>query len=527
MRSLARRLSPRRRTLAVTGACTLGVVVLLALMLVTKVDSAALSVLAAGLIAVAAVAVVDDRLRVASQRVQHRVDDLRARQSRLESRQGHTLTEVRREVGVLRGDVEALVDPSPQVDARVTFTGASTGPRVLMVTSNGSGMGHVVRCLAVGRELASRGSYAVLTLSTAHDAVRRAGFPVSYFPSPDTTVWKRDTWHRAFASYLRAVLEQNEIDMVVFDGTAVYRGLTESCRVARVPLVWMRRGLWKKDMSRSQRDAPLTVCDHVIVPGDLGEPEPADGQHGSWITRVGPVTLASRSDLLPPREAREELGLDPDGRYALVSVGRARLGGEPAGVAVVGAVRDQRPGVTPVVLVPPTLEGEQLPEGVRGIVGRFPLAPLLSAFELAVCAAGYNAVHEAIAAGLPTLFVPWLEAAADDQAARARAVDAAGLGVALRGRDDLVAALGRLAALSDSPLPRPDLAGAVAAAEVLCRLGAAYRGDGVSTGGSLGLVDRRSELLNSKAVRLGGLLDDLAAEPETQLATKAGQRTGW
>ncbi|MGB3762706.1 MAG: glycosyltransferase [Ornithinimicrobium sp.] len=52
----------------------------------------------------------------------------------------------------------------------------------------------------------------------------------------------------------------------------------------------------------------------------------------------------------------------------------------------------------------------------------YPLARHLHAFEAAVGAAGYNAVHELLALRIPTLLIPSVHHATDDQAARAAGV---------------------------------------------------------------------------------------------------------
>ena len=58
-----------------------------------------------------------------------------------------------------------------------------------------------------------------------------------------------------------------------------------------------------------------------------------------------------------------------------------------------------------------------------------------AAFDGAVAAAGYNAFHELIALGVPSLFVP-MERQTDDQAARARWAAAAGVGLGVAGAAD-------------------------------------------------------------------------------------------
>jgi hypothetical protein len=80
------------------------------------------------------------------------------------------------------------------------------------------------------------------------------------------------------------------------------------------------------------------------------------------------------------------------------------------------------------------------------VISIFPLVRYLNAFDAAVSASGYNAVHELLYSALPTLLVPNSDAKTDDQPTRARVV--AGTGLALAADPDrpkeFDAALGRL-----------------------------------------------------------------------------------
>jgi hypothetical protein len=77
---------------------------------------------------------------------------------------------------------------------------------------------------------------------------------------------------------------------------------------------------------------------------------------------------------------------------------------------------------------------------VSVISGVYPLVPYLSAFDLAVSSAGYNAAHELVPSGVPTLFVANTSTRTDDQEARASRL--AELGLALSARDDDLPGIG-------------------------------------------------------------------------------------
>ncbi len=76
-----------------------------------------------------------------------------------------------------------------------------------------------------------------------------------------------------------------------------------------------------------------------------------------------------------------------------------------------------------------------MPEGVVGLRATYPMSRYFAAFDGAVAAAGYNAYHELIALGVPSLFVP-MPRDTDDQPARARYAEGAGIGLGVDGPDD-------------------------------------------------------------------------------------------
>ncbi len=65
----------------------------------------------------------------------------------------------------------------------------------------------------------------------------------------------------------------------------------------------------------------------------------------------------------------------------------------------------------------------------------YPMSRYFRAIDAAIAAAGYNAYHELIALGVPSLFVP-MPRETDDQPARARHAAGAGIGLALEAPDD-------------------------------------------------------------------------------------------
>ena len=111
-----------------------------------------------------------------------------------------------------------------------------------------------------------------------------------------------------------------------------------------------------------------------------------------------------------------------------------------------------------------------------------------AAFDGAVAAAGYNAYHELIALGVPSLFVP-MPRHTDDQPARARYADRCGIGLGVDGPADprLEEQLDRLldpserAAIATALTARPPATGARDAAAWLAAGAPPHPADGLKT----------------------------------------------
>jgi spore coat polysaccharide biosynthesis predicted glycosyltransferase SpsG len=324
--------------------------------------------------------------------------------------------------------------------------------RILFTTSNGTGLGHLTRSMAIARRLGPEVEPLFLTLSAAAPVVRQMGFPVEYVASYATPGSGNDyRWSRRLRARLRAVIAEAEPAVMVFDGTHPYEALLGALPSSGVA-VWCRRPLWKAGSSR----VPLGragAFDAVLEPGELAESEdrgPTVELRGR-ATRVGPIVLLDRSELLPRAEAEAELGLEPGRTNVLVTLGQGAEVREATARCLrhlTGNERVQVAALRSTIAAIPASGGllahnDQNPPAVgqrtAGVVeleATYPMSRHFNAFDAAIAAAGYNAFHELIALGVPALYVP-MARETDDQAARARWAESAGLGLGTDGPADL------------------------------------------------------------------------------------------
>jgi len=296
----------------------------------------------------------------------------------------------------------------------------SSLPCVVLMNINGNGMGHMSTCLAYANRLRGRARPVFFSLASAIEIINDMGFEADYLVS---RFWSRASswaWDQQLSQRLGMMFERVRPQAVVFDGTWPYRGLLHAASAYGVPrLVWSNLVLYKKDM----HEVPVSEknFDLVIKLGELGSSFSVDRESmpGRRIT-IPPFTMLKDEELLSQDAARDALGLDRQGRYALFSLGPGNLK-DISGIGR-GLVDEMtRRGYTVVwARAPISATDISLPDGVIQIA-QFPLLRIMRAFDIFVAAAGYNTCCEVIQSRIPTLFVPNTEVN-DDQTARAHLV---------------------------------------------------------------------------------------------------------
>jgi UDP:flavonoid glycosyltransferase YjiC (YdhE family) len=303
-------------------------------------------------------------------------------------------------------------------EAGIEEYSAPASPRILFFNVNGSGMGHLNRCLAYARRLRGRARSFFFSLASAIEIIEEMGFEVDYFVSHYWSASSSFAWNSELAVRFGMMLERVRPDVVVFDGTWPFQGFTAACKAHGPPaMVWSKRGLLKAETAAVPVDED--VFDLVIEPGELGtvQSESTLAGGGRRIV-VPPVCLLENDELMGRAAAREALGLVPDGRYVLFSLGPGNLK-DVTGIGY-GLIRAfESEGFQAVwARAPISVSDVELPSGVKPL-SVYPLARCLRAFDVFVGAAGYNTCCEVVQTGIPSLLAPNTQLA-DDQMRRAR-----------------------------------------------------------------------------------------------------------
>ena len=356
---------------------------------------------------------------------------------RRQSARGPALVEERFSFGAHRARIEALIGPPARPSGIPGWRAgerARETKRILFVSSNGVGMGHLTRLLAIARRLPDDLEPVFATMSQAVRIAREAGYLVEYIPYHQYVGCDIYQWNRHLRGELNEIIAFYDAKVVICDFNSPFQGVIDAA--ADNPdrwFVWCRRGMWRQGAGAKfiEREGSFDI---VLEPSDFAGAFDAGLTAGSRArTRtVAPIRLLDRGELLPRDLARRELDLDPDRPAVIFMLGSGnnfdystirRLA-----LDHLGAHQDLQ------IVAAEWLMSERQEELPAGIVGlrRYPLARWLQAFDAAVSAVGYNSFHELLSAGIPTLFVPNENPQQDDQLARARWAERQGMGFCVR-----------------------------------------------------------------------------------------------
>lgn len=297
-------------------------------------------------------------------------------------------------------------------------------PRIILATSNGIGMGHLARATAVAEELKNTAQPIIVSVAGGIAEVPAIiGIPCEYIPGKARRWMPAHRWDRYFRDRLIAIADETGARVISFDGVVPYPGfIATKLKRPDLSIVWVRRGLWQKNILRFALPFQSRLVDAIIEPGDIArayDNGPTSKRKDAIVT--SPVSLYSKVRTHSRADARKILGLDSSRPAVLVQLGTGDTDmNEKMHAALSGLLA--WPGLQVVLTKnPEDAQGRSLvPAGLDTKIQRyFPLADVLAAFDGAIAAAGYNSVHELLPAQIPTVLISNIRGT-DDQDARAK-----------------------------------------------------------------------------------------------------------
>ncbi len=305
--------------------------------------------------------------------------------------------------------------------------------RVLFITINGVGMGHLTRMLAIARRCSDPIEPVFLTMSQALKVVREQGFLAEYVPSRKYLNCDLARWNGYLRDEINELISFYDPAAILFDGNVPYQGVIDAIGDNPEPWsIWSRRGMWRAgNHNILEREK---FFDAVLEPGDLAD----DYDHGlttqyrGRTRRVKPIRLLDQQEMLPRGEARRELGLSAEKPAVLIQLGAGNnFDYRNIHKTAYTHVTDRYQADVAVGEWLISDKRMDLPDDAKRMPG-YPFARYFNAFDLAISAVGYNSFHELLYAGVPTILVPNEAMEQDNQLARALYADRHGLAKCVR-----------------------------------------------------------------------------------------------
>jgi hypothetical protein len=304
--------------------------------------------------------------------------------------------------------------------------------RVLFVATNGIGLGHITRLMAIAERMSPDIEPIFITRSAGSSLISQRGHATDYIPWPVKIGVTDKSWNQVYSQELLAAIEAFDIAAVVFDGTYPFPGLVDVAGVRPdLAWIWVRRAMWR---TNHRLESELQSCfDMIIEPGELAHDEdygPTRSMPGP-ITVVGPILLKEPGCFLSRSDAAERLGIDPEKFTAAIQIGSQRnFDYETLPEFLTKELLERH---VQLVQVDNPLANPPVSE-IPGVIRRslYPVSEYLGAVDLMITNASYNSFHECVYGGIPAIFVPNESPEMDDQHLRATYAHATGLGLRIR-----------------------------------------------------------------------------------------------
>lgn len=308
--------------------------------------------------------------------------------------------------------------------------------RLLFVSTNGIGLGHLTQQLAIADRLPEELISVFATMSTAMRLVRDAGYQAHFLTYHKHVRAEAERWNRVLAEELFELIAFLRPRVVAYDGTMPFAGLLRALDAhPSVMSVWVRRPMWRESHAPELEGSGSFAA--IVEPGEIADafdtgPTKREQPH---VFRVPPVLHLDPRARLSRNEARRALGLEESHLAVALQLGsEVNYPIDRVKQSILAALVRQ-PEVVVLEFISPIRRPGAASEATHArhrIVEMFPTFAHSRAFDLAVTAAGYNTFHENVLGGVPTIFVPNEAGEMDLQVRRALFAEVNGLGFALR-----------------------------------------------------------------------------------------------
>ena len=309
---------------------------------------------------------------------------------------------------------------------------------ILFMATNGAGLGHLTRSMAIARRIRSidpNREIVFLTTSIAVNTLHKEGFlayhipPKALLPAEMTSA----QWGEMLRSTLMMLFSLYDIKTVVFDGAYPYAPFVRYIGAqGELKKVWVKRGSEKAE-TKATRQEQEKFFDHILIPSEMGQEMPQNDSRHTW---VNPIVFIDKDELLSRNQVRRLFKIPDDKLFVYVQLGAGSNYNLQERLDCVFAALRKKGNI--MIALGESIIGDalQIYEDDIVIIKDYPNSKYFSGFDFVISACGYNTFHELMYFGVPTLFLPIMETGTDDQMSRAMLGVKAGAAIALSQFDE-------------------------------------------------------------------------------------------
>lgn len=291
---------------------------------------------------------------------------------------------------------------------------------ILFMPTNGGGLGHLTRTLAVARrlkEMYPNVKIIFATTSSALDLIIKEGFLAYSLSSNDLdSINISPGVSNTIENSLMSILLKHDIDTLVFDGVIPYISLINTIKgLNNLNTIWLQRGMYKSGKS-AKVIAREKFFNLIIIPGEVNLSK------GILLENIKfrhcpPIIYARKEELLSREEILKMWNLNPKKKTVFIK-GPNNDGNELISKILENLIDKEN---LQIVLSESIIAKENFNVGNDiFILKGYPNAIYFNAFDFAIITGSYNTFHEAIYFGVPTIIFPSKTTKTDDQVARAK-----------------------------------------------------------------------------------------------------------
>ncbi|WP_321212251.1 glycosyltransferase [Pseudalkalibacillus hwajinpoensis] len=309
------------------------------------------------------------------------------------------------------------------------------GNAILFVPTNGAGLGHLMRLLAIARRVKRIDPSKKIifhTTSSAMHLILQEGFLGYHLPSkmlfPKEMSAKQ--WNAMLRDHLETVISIHQPETIVFDGAFPYAGLVASMRKKDgLRKIWVKRGQHKEGKAELV-ESKESEFDEVYVPGEAGG-ENSLRKEGIK-TYCEPVLYLDREELKDRESVRRQWNIPEGMKMVYVQLGAGKINDIHSTISILLNELLKRDDV--FVVIGESIIGNRMDLKMDRVLTLrdYPNSIYFNAFDLIVTATGYNTFHEVMYFGVPSILIPNENTKTDDQVARAMIAGNAGAAIVLR-----------------------------------------------------------------------------------------------